>query len=272
MLDPADTTDFQLRRGRTHMTGGGDAVWGLDPSEICARMEEEAAGYDQREREALREEIFNTLLEYLFADGPEPWHVSARARAYLYAVTDHHPDPGFALYLSLICHRMSEGGEDDFWVDAGKVEKELAIYAERFREIRHNLSGNAPLASWFADLQEEHDRETVWESLRCLSIVLFSQGHRPRQITGVAYCLAKTLKPHLIASMSLHSIAVLSGDGGGRATPQARCQRIYTLLLQEAGARATRYHHQKSATCAERCRDAQIGNHNRTKNQSKKRK
>lgn len=270
MLDPADTTDYQLRHGRHHMTGGGDAVWAMDPAEMCARMEEQAAGYAQREREALREEIFNTLLEYLFADGPEPWNVSARARAYLANVIDHHPEGHSA--LSIFYNRMVAAGEDDFWVGSKKVAEELKTYAGRFREIREHLQGSAPLSAWFASLRAEEDGETVWDSLRFLSLVLFSQGVRPRQITGVAYCLAKTLKPHLIASMSLHSIAVLSGDEGGRATPQARCKRIYTLLLEEAGARATRYHHQKSATCAERCRQAQIGNNNRTKNSKRRRK
>jgi hypothetical protein len=72
MIDPADMTDYRLRRARNHMTGGGNAVWGLDPAEILARREEAEEIETQREREALRDEIFNALLEYLFADGLEP--------------------------------------------------------------------------------------------------------------------------------------------------------------------------------------------------------
>lgn len=266
MIDPADTTDYRLRHAQNHMTGGGSALWGMDPAEICARMEEESTEHAQREREALRDEIFNGLMEYLFADGPEPWSVSARARAYLAAVADHHPSVPVALFLSLKYQAMSNAGEDDFWVEKEKVETALQTYGERFREIRAHLTGKAPLSAWFADLRSEADSETVWDTLRFLSLILFSQGHSSRQITAAAYCLAKTLKPHLIASMSLHTIAILSGDEGGRATPQARCKRIYTLLLEEAGARATRYHHQKSTAHSERCRAAQMGNSNRNKN------
>lgn len=266
MIDRSDTTDYRLRHGRQHMTGGGDAVWSLDPAELCARMEENHAQLAQREREALREEIFNTLLEYLFADGPEPWNISARARAYLYAVIDHHPDPTTQQPLITTLSQLPHTGDDDYWVTAQKITDELKNYADRFREIRETLSGTAPLSTWFAALRAEPDTHTVWDSHHHLAQILTSQGPRPRQITGVIYCLAKTLKPHLIASMSLHTIAILSGDEGGRATPQARCKRIYTLLLQQAGARATRYHHQKTAAHAERCRAAQIGNTNRAKN------
>jgi hypothetical protein len=266
MIDRADTTDYRLRHGQSHMTGGGSALWGMDPAEICARMEEESAEHAQREREALRDEIFNALMEYLFADGPEPWSVSARARAFLAAVADHHPSVPVSLLLGLKYEAMRGCGEDDFWVESAKVEAALHVYGDRFRDLRAHLSGKAPLSAWFAEMRAEADAETVWDTLRFLSLILFSQGHQPRQIAAAAYCLAKTLKPHLIASMSLHTIAILSGDEGGRATPQARCKRIYTLLLEEAGARATRYHHQKSSTHSERCRAAQMGNSNRNKN------
>jgi hypothetical protein len=265
MIDTSDSTDYQLRHGRNHMTGGGDALWGLDPSEILSRMEEASETDSQREREALREEIFNTLLEYLFADGVEPWMVSARARAYIAGVIDQAEDLQTIKALDLHFQKITREKEDDFWKTAAAVSKALTPYAARFREIRSTLTGNASLSDWFKTLRTEEDRETVQESLRSLALLLVSQGTRPRHITGVVYCLAKTLKPELIASMSLETIAVLSGDKG-RATPQARCNRIYTLLLEQAGARATRYHHQKSATTAERCRAAQMGNSNRNKN------
>jgi hypothetical protein len=271
MIDPADMTDYRLRRDRNHMTGGGNAVWGLDPSEILARQEEAEESEIQREREALREEIFNALLEYLFADGLEPWHVSARARAFVAGVIQIHPCSLTTAALQSQYAKLIRDSGDDFWKTVEEVAAALRPYAQRIREIRAALSGEAPLSTWFADLAAEPDRPTVNDSLRILADLLFSQGHRPRQITGVAYCLAKTLKPHLIAGMSLHTIAILSGDKG-RATPQARIERIYTRLLEKSGCRATRYAHQKTASTAEKCRAAQMGNSNRTKNhQSPKR-
>lgn len=271
MIDPADMTDYRLRRDRDHMTGGGDAVWALDPAEILARREEAPETHRKREREALREEIFNGLLEYLFADGLEPWHVSARARAFLAGVIEIHPCPTATGPLREQYQKLIHDPGDDFWKNVDEVASALRPYAERIRALREALQGAAPLSTWFADLAEEHDHPTVNDSLRCLAALLFSQGHRPRHITGVAYCLAKTLKPHLIGGMSLHTIAILSGDKG-RATPQARIERIYTRLLEDSGARATRYAHQKTAATAEKCREAQMGNSNRNKNlQPKKR-
>lgn len=278
MIDPSDTTDARLRHGRNHMTGGGAALWERDPAamliekEAIAGIDPEGETARQRERQALRDEIFNTLLGYLLADGPEPWHVSARSRAFLCGVLDFHPDRTATLAIYQSYQRLIHCPDDDFWKTAQEVSQALKPYATEFRAILADLRGTAPLSTWFAALNEEHDFATVHDTLRFLALLLFSQGHRPRNITATAYCLAKIFQPWLLGSMSLHTIAILSGDSG-RATPMERCKRVYTHLAEEAGARATRFHHQKTASTAEKCRAAQLGNSNRNKNiRSRKRK
>jgi hypothetical protein len=68
--------------------------------------------------------------------------------------------------------------------------------------------------------------------------------------------------------MSLHDIAILSGDGSktpksARATTGERIKRIFSRRIAAAGAKASHAHFQKSPSVIEKYKTAQLGNHNR---------
>jgi len=68
----------------------------------------------------------------------------------------------------------------------------------------------------------------------------------------------------------LEDIAVLSGDAGGRATPQNRTKRLFNNRVKAAGFKACHVHFQKSPETIEKYRRAQMGNSNRSKNKRAK--
>jgi hypothetical protein len=77
--------------------------------------------------------------------------------------------------------------------------------------------------------------------------------------------------------MSLHDIAILSGDGAktdksARATSGERIKRIFSRRITATGAKASHAHFQKSPTVIEKYKSAQLGNHNRKRGVKKKKK
>ena len=220
------------------------------------RMEEYEEHHAATERTALRDEIFAGFAEYLFADGPAPRPVLARIEGLL---------ASFAPDLAERIHGPAE------WVTDSAVAKVLCKYAPKLAAVAGDARGRGALSTWNRELERERDLEFVRETLSALASLLASEGLARRHLVAVAYCLAKALRPVLIAGMSLHDIAILSGDEGGRATPCDRGKRLYSRRLAAAGFRSCQTHYQKSTAATAAYSEAQIGNSNRSKSKPKKR-
>lgn len=243
--------DRALLRNVQRDIRGASAHHGLDPAEICMRMDEwEAAEHAIRDRASLRNEIFSGFAEYLFADGPAPDAVRARIEG---------------LFQSFAPELVAKIKGPREWVTpeavAGVLRKKS--YREKLTAAREAARSRGALYSWSRELDAELDLVCVRETLVGLIAYLVSDGETWRNVTAVAYCIAKALRPYLIADMSLHDIAILSGDGGGRATPGERIKRIYNRRVAAAGAKASQVHFQKAASAVVKYAKAQKGNHNR---------
>ena len=237
---------------------GASAFHSLDPSEMCMVLEElEGADHASKERRALRNEIFNGFVEYLFADGPQPECVRSRIEGFLNSF-----DPGLA--------RSIKGPRE--WIPPERVAEVLGQqkYKTRLQTEAAAAQSRGALSTWFAGLETEFELECVWETIAALICYMVSEGKTWRIVTAVAYCIAKALRPHLLAGMSLEDIATLSGDTGGRATPSARAKRLISRRMAAGGAKATHVHFQKSSVTVEKYKIAQLGNNNRAKNHKKK--
>jgi hypothetical protein len=243
--------DRSVFRESNRITAGASAFHALDPSELVMQMEEANADpliLAGREREALRVEVFSGLAEYLFADGPAPNEVRERIEGFLISF-----QPEIAITIK----------GDKRWVDDAEVAAVLKKYQHELAEVKAAARSRGALSTWARELDREVDLEFIREVIVKLIAYLLSQGRRWKTLTAVAYCLAKSLRPHLIAGMSLEDIAVLSGDSG-RATAGHRAKRLYTWLVEAAGARACHVHFQKSAETVEKYSRAQLGNRNRS--------
>lgn len=247
--DATAAADRLLFRESHRLTAGASAFHQLDPAEIVMRMED----FDPREhavseRWALRNEIFAGFVEYVFADGPAPAAVLARIEGFF---RSFHPD----LADSIQGERV--------WISEEQAADVLLKHSEKLEAVAEAHRERGSLHRWNAELEAEIDIEAVREMLVELVKFMASEGRDWRRITGVAYCIAKALRPSLIAGMSLHDIAILSGDEGGRATPQNRIKRLFSDRVQAAGFKSRHVHFQKSASVIEKYRAAQKGNENR---------
>ena len=254
--DNAAAADRALFHARGSVTAGATAFHQLDPSEITMRLEE----FDPRihaasEKWELRNEIFSGFLEYVFADGPDPENVCARLEGFFQSF---HPDLASAI-----------SGEKT-WVSQEKVAAVLRKHQIKLAAVADSRLSRASLSRWNTELETEVDFECVREMLVELVIFMASEGRDWRRVTAVAYCIAKALRPSLIAGMSLADIAILSGDAGGRATPQNRTKRIFNDRVAAAGFKACHVHFQKSAAVIEKYRHAALGNSNRKKSNKRK--
>jgi hypothetical protein len=237
---------------------GASAFHGLDPSQMCMALEEmDGEDHASRERVALRCEIFSGFVEYLFADGPEPECVRARIEGFFKAF---HPKLAAGI----------KGPRE--WVATEAVSAVLGKtkYAAHFRAEKDAATSRGALSTWVRDLEAEFDLECVWETIVALIGFMVSEGKTWKIVTAVAYCIAKSLRPHVLAGMSLEDIATLSGDRG-RATPSHRGKRLISRRLAESGAKATHVHYQKSPEAVRKYSAAQMGNQNRAKKKSPKR-
>lgn len=233
---------------------GASAFHALDPSQMAMRLEEfDGEDHSTEERAALRCEIFSGFVEYLFADGPAPEAVRSRIEGFF---TSFHPE------LAGVIKGPRE------WISPERVAAVLnqKKYKSRLRAEEEAASSRGALSTWVRELEAEFDLECVWETLVALIHFLVSEGKSWRIVTATAYCIAKALRPHVLAGMSLEDIATLSGDEGGRATPSARGKRLISRRLAAAGGKATHVHYQKSAETVKKYAAAQMGNNNRTKN------
>jgi hypothetical protein len=249
--DSVEIADKRLYRDAHLVTAGAAAYHQLTPLEILMEMEESTpARRAETERAALRDEIFAGFAEYLFADGPAPVLLLARIEGLL---------ESFAPDLANQIH----GPAPDQWVSEEAVAAVLKKYKKSLSAVASDARGRGGLCAWSRELEREHDLEFVRDTLVALAALLASEGLARRNLVAVAYCLAKILRPVLIAGMSLHDIAILSGDGGGRATPGDRAKRLYSRRLADAGFLACQTHYQKSASATATYAAVQVGNRNR---------
>lgn len=256
--DPIAAADRSLFRDSPRITAGASAYHALDPSEIAMRLEEfDPLAHAASERWALRNEIFSGFIEYCFADGPDPVEVRKRIDGFFQSF---HPDLADRIQGPLV------------WVSPQVVAGVLGKHARKLEAVREVHRSRGSLSGWNRELEHEIDFETVREMLVELVKFMASEGKDWRRITSVAYCLAKALRPALIAGMSLEDIALLSGDEGGRATTQHRIKRLFNNRVEEAGFKACHVHFQKSAATIEKYRAAQKGNRNRLHTGAKKKK
>lgn len=100
------------------------------------------------------------------------------------------------------------------------------------------------------------------EAMGKLLEYFFSEGPEPLALLRRMYAVAKAVRPHLLADMSLEDIALLSGDGG-RATVSARIGRVYNLFIEQRGGGKVKAAFQKSATACGKYSEVQKGNKNR---------
>lgn len=240
--------DRMLYHARNQVTAGAASLHQVDPAEALCRAEEVEALSCERERHALEVEVFAGFREYMFADGPEPVKVRARIEG---ALCSFRPE---VLPLMRGPHE---------WVPAAEVARVLESRARKLAAVREAASSRGALSTWHARLSAEPDQETVIRTMEALLDLLLEAGPRWQATVQMAYALAKALSPELIAGMSLEDIAVLGGDGGGRATPSARIKRVYSRRVEAAGLSATFLHFQKSATTVAKYSIAQQGNQNR---------
>ncbi len=241
-----------------HDIFGISALHRLDPAGMAMKLEEhELDEYLLAERSALRAEIFCGFLEYLFAEGPAPNVVRERIEGFIFS---YSYELGFQIK-----------GEKQ-WVAPMDVDSVLAQpkYRQRLQECQNAATSRGALSVWVRELKNERDITCVDQTLMALATLMASEGKTWKACTAVAYCIAKSLRPQLIAGMSLHDIAILSGDAGGRATPSDRTRRIVNRRLAAAGAKACSVHFQKPDQAVQKYSTAQLGNKNRAK--SKKRK
>jgi hypothetical protein len=255
--DPTAAADRSLYREHARITAGYTAFHQLDPSEALMRMED----YDEGEailadRAALRAEIFSGFAEYLFADGPDPEEVRTRLEGFFKAF---HPELA----------RKIKGEKQ--WVDRDRIENVLRKHRHKLAALRESARGRGSLFAWNRELQSEPDFEGVRKALVNLVEYMASEGHTWKKLTGVAYAIAKALRPALIAGMSLEDIATLCGDEG-RATPCNRIKRLYNRRIEASGGKGTQAPFQKTAATTAKYRTAQLGNSNRSKKQTSKQK
>jgi hypothetical protein len=226
------------------VTGGGASLHGMTPAEAVMEAEEAEERAEEVERQRVRQEVFAGLLGYLFAEGPDPALLRERIEGFYVAVVPQ---------LLPRIHGPRE------WVGRAAVVEVL----RRRMGAADVGEGRGALATWWRQLEGMEDGQTVARTLALMGGLLLSEGTTWRLVTSTALCLAKALRPQLVGGMSLEDIAVLSGDGGGRATPCDRIQRLYNERVAAAGARACRVHFQKTAGVVEKYREAQAGNANR---------
>jgi hypothetical protein len=249
--DATAAADRHLFREGHRVTAGASAYHQLDPSEIAMRLEEyDPLKHAVSERWALRNEIFSGFVEYVFADGPAPGDVRERIEGFF---RSFHPLLADKIRGPLV------------WTDRDAVAAVLRKHHAKLTAVAAAHRSRGSLSGWHAELETEIDIESVREMLVELVKFMASEGNDWRRITAVAYCIAKALRPALIAGMSLHDIAILSGDDGGRATPQNRIKRLFNDRVEAAGFKGIHVHFQKSATAIRRMSEAQLGNNNRAK-------
>lgn len=109
---------------------------------------------------------------------------------------------------------------------------------------------------------------TVWEAkaeaMRSLLDWVFEKGADPRIALRRLYALAHEVGPQLLRDLTHEEIALLLGDGAGRATSSARTQAIFGGLKSALGMTTDFGGMHKTVGARERMSQAQRGNRNRT--------
>lgn len=108
---------------------------------------------------------------------------------------------------------------------------------------------------------------TVWEAKRDAMASqlawIFEKGPDPRVAMRRLYALAHEVGPQYIRKLTHEEMALLLGDGAGRATSSARSQAIFGGIKSALGIGTEFGGNHKSATSRERMRSSAMGNTNR---------
>jgi hypothetical protein len=256
--DQAAAADRLLFRYSDRLTAGAIAFHQLDPAEHAMLIEEfDPHQYVEKERSGLRSEIFSGFVEYLFADGPAPGEVLLRLEGFFHS------------FYPPLAEKITGPRE---WITEAAAAAVIGKYHAKLARVRGDARGRGALSTWSRQLDLEPDFEFVRKTLVGLVKLMASEGLERRNLVAVAYCIAKALRPQLLAGMSLHDIAILSGDKGGRATPCDRGKRVFNRRVAAAGMKGCSVHYQKSAETVKKYSEAQKGNNNRSKNHKSKKK
>lgn len=108
---------------------------------------------------------------------------------------------------------------------------------------------------------------TVWdakrEAMRAQLAWIFEKGPDPRVALRRLYALAHEVGPQLLRDLAHEEMALLLGDGAGRATSSARSQAIFGGIKSAIGMSTEFGGNHKGATARARMRASAIGNTNR---------
>jgi len=91
--------------------------------------------------------------------------------------------------------------------------------------------------------------------------IIFAQGPHPSDVIKNVYCLAKKIREELILGMSFDDLSNLLG--GSHAQYAWRIKQLFTEPMKKHGAKAAKSSWQKGEIARARCKQAQLGNHNR---------
>lgn len=147
-----------------------------------------------------------------------------------------------------------------------------AIYRKRGYEpesIEHNTPLSALIAAeagdelLCADSSELTVIEVKREAWRAQLAWVFEKGADPRVAMRRLYALAHEVGPQLLRELTHEEIALLLGDGAGRATSSARSQAIFGGLKSALGIGTEFGTGHKSAGAREKMRASAMGNANR---------
>lgn len=154
-----------------------------------------------------------------------------------------------------------------------QITNTLAALARKRGYEPTGIEANTPLSALLAAEEEDdllcadHSELTVMEvkreAWRALLAWVYEKGADPRVAMRRLYALAHEVGPQLLRELTHEEIALLLGDGAGRATSSARSQAIFGGLKSALGIVTEFGTGHKSAGAREKMRASAMGNTNR---------
>jgi hypothetical protein len=144
-----------------------------------------------------------------------------------------------------------------------------AVLAKVHRRTGHTCVPS-PAALPFDELLQREEGENLQiveakiEAVDRFLTVLFSVGPDPQKVMKRLFTLVRLAYPHLVLNMNQTELADLLGDKG-RATQQARDDKLIEEMRQRGGYKSLVLPDQKSPSAREKFAGAQRGNRNRTR-------
>lgn len=149
-----------------------------------------------------------------------------------------------------------------------RIQSTLA-HVYRVTSMSEPVTTSTPLDALLRAEEAEPEAHAIREeAFDGLMNYLFSDGPHPGCVVRRAYALAKSIRPELIAHMSLEDLGQMLGET--RAAQSWRIKKIFSNYLASAGCRATHARFQKSATACDKYSAVQRGNHNRRNGRKQK--